>query len=82
MAGPVRAIQALALGIRKECSCRKMAAGNTTIGSTPPCLAEPQNTIGLQKSALDPWQYRKTRLKMGVEAHQRKISHVQLRFLE
>jgi hypothetical protein len=28
-------IQALVLGIGKECSCRKMAAGNTTVGSIP-----------------------------------------------
>src|SRR5260370_5484165 len=28
-------IPALVLGIRKECSCRKMAAGNTTVGFTP-----------------------------------------------
>ena len=28
-------IQALVLRIRKECSCRKMAAGDTTVGSTP-----------------------------------------------
>ena len=28
-------IQALVLGIRKECSWRKLAAGDTTVGSTP-----------------------------------------------
>jgi hypothetical protein len=28
-------IQALVLAIRKECSCRKLAAGDTTVGSTP-----------------------------------------------
>ena len=30
-------IQALVLGIRKECSWRKLAAGDTTVGSTPCC---------------------------------------------
>jgi len=28
-------IQALVLGVRKECSWRKLAAGDTTVGSTP-----------------------------------------------
>src|SRR5208282_6212925 len=28
-------IQALVLGVREECFCCKMAAGNTTVGSTP-----------------------------------------------
>ena len=31
-------IQALVLGIRKECSWRKLAAGDTTVGSTPTLL--------------------------------------------
>jgi hypothetical protein len=56
-------IQALVLGIGKECSCRKMAAGNTTVGSTPfsvlPILGEHdfseellQNTVGFKPLKL------------------------------
>ena len=35
-------IQALVLGVRKECFCCKMAAGNTTVGSTPICSGSRQ----------------------------------------
>ena len=40
-------IQALVLGIRKECSCCKMAAGYTTVGSTPYKSCNPMRNLML-----------------------------------